>query len=304
GFFVYDTTLHVPWIARWPGHLRAGARLAGQFRGVDLLPTVLELLGAPATPTSGTSRAAALLAGTRLPDSQADAESLYASLHFGCAPLRGLRAEGWKYIDAPRPELYRLTEDPREARNRMDDRASLAGAMRTALLALDHGTVTPAVPAAESGAAERLAALGYVAGAFFSGAPSGTDPKDKIQEVQSFNRDVTRGITLFEKADYAGAARALERLAADTPLPGGRVLEHRSFNVDYFLGRSLLELRRFAEAVGPLSHAIELDPQSIPAYVYLSRAQAGAGQGGPALATVERGLLKAPRNAELHQMRG
>jgi arylsulfatase A-like enzyme/Flp pilus assembly protein TadD len=304
GFFVYDTTLHVPLILRWPGRLRAGTRIAGQFRGVDLLPTLLEMLGAPATPTSGTSRAAALLAGTRLPDNQAYVESLYASLHFGCAPLRALRAEGWKYIDAPRPELYRLTEDPGETRNHMDDRASLAAAMRTALLARDRGTVAPSLPAGDTAAAERLAALGYVAGGFFAGGPAGTDPKDKIAEVQSFNRDITRGIRLFESGDYEAAARQLGPLAASTPLPGGKVLDHRSFNVDYFLGRSLLELRRFADAVAPLARAVELSPRSIAAYVYLSRAQAGAGQGGQALATVERGLQRAPRNAELHQMKG
>jgi tetratricopeptide (TPR) repeat protein len=304
GFFVYDTTLHVPLVLRWPGRLPAGVRLSGQFRGLDLLPTVLELLGAPATPTSGASRAAVLRTGGRLPDNQAYAESLYASLHFGCAPLRALRAEGWKYIDAPRAELYRLAEDPGETRNRMDDRASLAAAMRSRLLAQDHGSVAPSVPAGDASAMERLAALGYVAGGFFSGAPSGADPKDKIQEFQSFTRDVTRGIRLFEERDYPGAARLLTRLSASTRLPNGQVRERRSFNVDYFLGRSLLELRRFADAVPPLSRAVRLSPHSIPAYVYLSRAQAGAGQAQEALTTVASGLALAPANAELHQMKG
>ena len=151
---------------------------------------------------------------------------------------------------------------------------------------------------------ERLAALGYVAGGFFSGTPSGTDPKDKIQEFQSFTHDVSRGVRLFEARDYEGAARLLKRLAAGVPLPGGRVLERRSFNVDYFLGRSLLELRRFAEAVPPLARAVELSPSAMPAYAYLSRAQAGAGRAQEALATIERGLQMAPRNAELHQMKG
>ncbi len=304
GFFVYDTTLRVPLVLRWPGRLPAGLRVGGQFRGVDLLPTLLELLGSPPTPTSGASRAGLLRPGGKLPDNEAYVESLYASLHFGCAPLRGLRAEGWKYIDAPRAELYRLPEDPAEARNRIDDRAPVAAAMRTRLLARDRGTVAPSLPAMDASAMERLAALGYVAGGFFSGTPTGADPKDKLPEFQSFTRDVTRGVRLFEARDYEGAARLLKRLAASTPLPGGRVLERRSFNVDYFLGRSLLELRRFAEAVTPLARAVELNPSAMPAYAYLSRAQAGAGQAQEALATVERGLRSAPNNAELHQMKG
>lgn len=304
GFFIYDTTLRVPLVLRWPGRLPAGLRVRGQFRGVDLLPTLLELLGVPPTPTSGLSRAAVLRPGGSLPANEAYVESLYASLHFGCAPLRGLRAEGWKYVDAPRSELYRLADDPGETRNRMDDRAPVAAAMRTRLLAQDRGPVAPSLPAVDASALERLAALGYVGGGFFSGTPSGADPKDKIQEFQSFTREVSRGIRLFEARDYEGAARALKRLAAPTPLPGGRVLERRSFNVDFFLGRSLLELRRFAEAVPPLARAVELTPSAMPAYAYLSRAQAGAGRAQDALATVERGLRRAPNNAELHQMKG
>jgi choline-sulfatase len=305
GFFVYDTTLRVPLVLRWPGRLPGGARVSGQFRSVDLLPTLLDLLGAGTTATSGASRAGLLRAGGRIPDNEGYIESMYASLHFGCAPLRGLRAEGWKYIDAPRAELYRITEDPGETRNRMDDRGSLASAMRTHLEAKDRGEVAAAVPAAgDAAAAERLAALGYVAGGFFSGAPTGTDPKDKIQEFQSFTRDVSRGVRLFEAREYAAAARLLTRLRASTPLPGGKVLERRSFNVEYFLGRSLLELRRFAEAVPPLTRAVAISPYAIPAYVYLSRAQAAAGRGRDALATVERGLTRASANADLHQMKG
>jgi len=304
GFFVYDTTLRVPLVMRWPGRLPAGLRVGGQFRGVDLLPTLLELLGIPPTPASGVSRAGLLRPGGRLPDNEAYVESLYASLHFGCAPLRGLRAEGWKYIDAPRAELYRLTEDPGEAKNRIDDRAPVAAAMRSRLRAQDRGTVAPSLPAMDASAVERLAALGYVAGGFFSGTPTGADPKDKIQEFQSFTRDVSRGVRLFEARDYEGAARLLKRLAGSVRLPGGQVLERRSFNVDYFLGRSLLELRRFSEAVSPLARAVELSPSAMAAYAYLSRAQAGAGRAQEALATVERGLRMAPNNAELHQMKG
>jgi Flp pilus assembly protein TadD len=186
----------------------------------------------------------------------------------------------------------------------MSDRGSVASAMRSRLLSLDRGTVKPSVPEADSAAAERLAALGYVAGGFFSGAPSGADPKDKIKDFQSFTRDVARGIRLFEERDYPAAAWLLKRLSASTRLPSGEVRERRSFNVDYFLGRSLLELRKFAEAVPPLSRAVRLSPHSIPAYVYLSRAQAGAGRAQEALATVERGIALAPANAELHQMKG
>src|SRR5206468_155217 len=92
--FLYDSTLRVPFLLSWPGVLPAGARVNGQLRSVDVLPTLLDLLGLPASPATGVSRAASFKAGSRIPDSASYAESLYGSIHFGYAPLRALRAEG------------------------------------------------------------------------------------------------------------------------------------------------------------------------------------------------------------------
>ena len=61
GYFIYETTLHVPLIVRGPG-VKAGVTVDSVIRSVDLFPTVMEMLGvtsrAPAT--SGRSFARAL----------------------------------------------------------------------------------------------------------------------------------------------------------------------------------------------------------------------------------------------------
>ncbi len=36
-------------------------------------------------------------------------------LRFGWAPLRAVRSEGFKFIEAPQPEFYDLGQDPGEA---------------------------------------------------------------------------------------------------------------------------------------------------------------------------------------------
>ena len=152
---VYDSTLRVPLILSRPGALPAGARVAGQFRSVDLMPTLLELLGVPAPPARGQGR---------IPDNESYAESLYGQIHFGYAPLRALRAEGWKLIDAPRAELYRVAEDPGETKNLIDTRASVATAVRTRLATYDPG-----------GAAMRSSAAGSRSTASFgTAAPPGS----------------------------------------------------------------------------------------------------------------------------------
>jgi arylsulfatase A-like enzyme/Flp pilus assembly protein TadD len=302
--FLYDSTLRVPLLLRQPGTLPAGVRVKGQFRSIDLVPSVLELLGLAAPAGSGASRAAELRKGARLPDNASYAESLYGQLHFGWAPLRALRAEGWKFIKAPRAELYDLRDDPRETRNRLDDRGQVARALGEQLAALDRGEARAAQAAVDPEAAERLAALGYVGGGFWSGAASGADPKDRIAEFQQQARATSGAIRSFREGDYEGAVRVLERLARPVPIGNGQQRERKSFNVSFYLGRSLLELRRFGEATAPLEDAVSLSPRSSQAHLYLARAQAGAGRSREALASVERGLALAPKSGDLHQLKG
>jgi choline-sulfatase len=299
--FVYDSTLRVPLLMSWPGRLPAGRRVTGQFRSIDLLPTLLELLGQPVVPASGASRAAVLLEAGRIPESESYAESLFGSLHFGWAPLRALRGQGWKYIDAPHAELYSLREDPGETRNRLDDREQVASSMRHRLSGFDASGPPAAAGSADPDAAERLAALGYVGGAFFSGTPSGVDPKDAAVEYRAFHRETARALALFQANDYAGVVAVLRPLV-EAKGEHGRA-QRRSFAVSFYLGRALIELRRFAEAIEPLKTAMSLSPGTPSLYVALARAQVGAGRLDDAAATLERGLALAPRQLGLLQMK-
>jgi arylsulfatase A-like enzyme/predicted Zn-dependent protease len=303
--FVYDTTLKVPAILSWPGVLPSGARVGGQFRSIDWVPTMLELLGQPPIAASGASRAGDLRAGRRLPDNESYAESLYGQLHYGWAPLRALRGEGWKHIVAPRPELFRLTEDPRERNNLAEVRPQVARAMAARLRALDTGAAPPAPEGpVDPAAVEKLAALGYVGGGFFTGAPTGDDPKDHIAWYEAQRRDVSAALRLYRRGDEDGALRLLERLARPTRDARGREVRPRSFNVSYTLGRILVGKRRYPEAAAHLQEAVDLAPTAAPAYVHLAQALAGARKPAEAEATLDRGLARAPSNAELLRARG
>jgi choline-sulfatase len=298
--FVYDTTLHVPLVLSWPGTLPASARVRGQFRSIDLLPTVLALVGAPPAATSGASRAEILRAGGQIPDNESYAESLYGQLHFGYAPVTAIRTEGWKYVDLPRAELYRVSDDPHEEHNLLDTRASVAAALRTRLAALPaRGTPTAAAPGAarvDPDAAERLAALGYLGGATAAATgASGADPKDKVREFTAYEQGMRDALRRFHDRDLKGAIRILEPLSRSSA---------ESFNVEYYLGRSLLESGRHGDAVAPLQRAVALAPTVGAAYIHLARAYVGAGRPADARATLEQGLTVAPSNAELHYALG
>jgi arylsulfatase A-like enzyme/Tfp pilus assembly protein PilF len=295
--FVYDSTLRVPLLVSWPGVLPQGKSVSGPFRSVDLLPTILELLGAPPSPTSGTSRAAALREADRFPDSESYAESLYGSLHFGYAPLRALRAEGWKYIDAPRAELYDLREDPGERRNLLEQRPDRAERMRQRLARYDTGEASPAEAVdMDASELERLIALGYVGGGVSrDGTASGADPKDRIVEYQAYKRDVKEAQRLLEADEIDAALPILERRSAE---------ETVSFEVESMLGQALLRKRRFAEAVKPLETALSLLPSFAGTYQGLSLALRETGRYAEARAVLERGLEMDRENVALLRSHG
>ena len=177
GFFVYESTLAVPLLARGPG-LPAGTQLATTVRSVDLLPTALDLLGAPfaaGAAVSGRSLAAAFRGGPAPADEATYAESLTPLLHFGWSDLRAFREGRFKYIAAPRPELYDLKTDPGELRNLVSESPAKAEALRGALaqrLSVERKAATaPAAAAAiPPELLEQLGALGYVGGG--SGEPA------------------------------------------------------------------------------------------------------------------------------------
>ena len=271
------------------------------------MATSLELLGLPGAVTSGSSRAGALLAGGRIPDNESYAESLYGQLHFGWAPLRALRGEGWKYIDAPRAELYRLAEDRGEFQNLLEARPPVAAGMRSRLLTYDKGGQAPPPTDApgDPSAAERLAALGYVGGGFFQGRPSGADPKDKIAEYQTYQQETVRALRLYRDRDLDGALRALDRLSRRSSVTEtGETAELKSFNVEYTLGRVLLDKKRFAESIPHLHEAIRLLPTAIPAYLYLAQAYGGTRRLKEARGAIDSGLGRSPANPQLLQARG
>ena len=111
-------------------------------------------------------------------------------VRFGWAPLRSLRADRYKFIDAPRAELYDLASDPGEERNVLEEHPTVVDAMRRRLRSFESAEKPLAAANAQADKAvlERIASLGYV-GTPVAPVPTGSDgqvdPKDRIVE---FNR--------------------------------------------------------------------------------------------------------------------
>jgi arylsulfatase A-like enzyme len=117
---LYDVTLHVPLIIRYPSKIPAGKRINGYNQHKDLVPTICELAGIRTKATFDGRSLMPLVSGET---PSYDSEFYITE----CTWMRkhGWRTPQWKLIVAlepdfhfkPKIELYNLVEDPHEDHN-------------------------------------------------------------------------------------------------------------------------------------------------------------------------------------------
>jgi arylsulfatase A-like enzyme len=194
GLFVYESVIHVPLIIRAPFANMQGRRVGDPVRIVDVMPTVLDLLGQTAAPATDGKTLVPLMSGAvKELGLEAYSESRYGFDRFGWSPLMAMRQGRFKLILAPRPELYDLASDPHELTNLYRQRAGLATALTRRLQEIEqlpdeHRAAD--VPAIDSDTRARLAALGYVTASLsrspVDAADRLADPQDRIELYRQF----------------------------------------------------------------------------------------------------------------------
>jgi len=97
---LYEWDVHVPLIMRLPGVLPRGARVGGLVTHEDVLPTVLEAIGAEPPPdVDGTSL-------VRLAGGRAAAREFVVCVENTRMTKRAIRTSRWKLIETMRPDIY------------------------------------------------------------------------------------------------------------------------------------------------------------------------------------------------------
>ncbi len=310
GSFLYDTTLQVPLLMRLPGVIPPGRRIAAQSRLIDVAPTVLGLLGLPPLPNAhGIDLRPMLVGDTADMRLAAYSENHYPRLWLGFSSLRSWRADGWKYIHAPRSELYNVLADPAESTDLFGREGQRAASMADGLKRALADARAPSGSSAGGVDLEKLEALGY-AGSTSAGEdadldafePSGESPMDHPEELEVN----ARAIMALSTGDFAAAEPALRDAIARGPRSDtaiawansrlGRVLAatgRPEESLPYFraalaarpedtserarLGVALLYASQFAEARDELEKSLTQRPSAAQLYVYAAVANAGAG---------------------------
>jgi arylsulfatase A-like enzyme/Flp pilus assembly protein TadD len=230
GILLYREALQVPLLVKLPGGARRGTTVERPVGLVDVLPTLTRLLALDQPEgLSGKS----LFEPSGSPTSTY-AETYYPRIHLGWSELHSVLDDRFHLIEGPAPELYDLARDSGETVNLVEERASVARAMRGVLSDIQSTFVAPSKVDAED--MERLRALGYLGGSR-AALPSGPlpDPKARIHILD----DVKAAFRLTSEGKDAAAVAAFRTLLAANP---------GLFDVEYELGRALSRLGRWDEA--------------------------------------------------------
>jgi arylsulfatase A-like enzyme/Tfp pilus assembly protein PilF len=216
GIFLYEGTMKVPLIFYAESHLPQGLTVKPRVRLIDLMPTVLDMLNIPANKDIQGVSLLPFIAGKKKENLSTYIETYFPRENYGWSELVGFIGGDWKYIRAPKEELYNLKKDPEETRNAIAEEKKIAQEMRAKLdeIIARNSSVLQSTKREMTGEEkEKLRSLGYISHS--ESVPSGPlpDPKDRIEEL----RLVQQAETFDLEGNFAEAAGIYEKILSLRP---------------------------------------------------------------------------------------
>ena len=330
GVFLYDSTMRIPLIFAGPG-IPGRREISQQVRSIDVLPTITNLLGlSVGEEAQGVSLVPALLEGKATRSNYCYMETLYPRSQMGWCELRAMRTDQWKLVVAPRPELYRFSDDPAEAKNVIAGHPADADRLQKKVweIAGPPASLEPLVPQPVDDERRReLDALGYVG----SGRTtirvdmSGPDPKDRVAVLTVLER----AGAAMNQARWGDAAIMLEKAMADDPSnplvykhlqfcyealgqfdrmerAGLRAIEHGIETGDTVskLSELYISRRDLPRAINLMERAAKADPSNVQNMENLAIAYLQTGRAAEAERLLQAALAQSPRDGTAHNLYG
>jgi arylsulfatase A-like enzyme/tetratricopeptide (TPR) repeat protein len=295
GFFIYDAATSIPLIIHFPSQNLSAKKVYTRVETVDIMPTLLQILGLPLpSEIQGESLLPLILDKGKGSKQErfAYSESYYPRYHYGWSELKSLQNSRYKYIQAPRPELYDIVNDPNELTNIYREENGIGQQFEEKLNSLleemsAEGIEEKGPQKLDEEAMEKLMALGYVGG--FTSQPelseSGDlpDPKDKIH---LFNK-IKMAEGNFAQDNLDGALERLTEVIEEDPM----IKEARRVRARIFS-----KLNRLEEAIEECKEALKIDPEYEAAIFSLAHAYKRQKKYEEAIAGYERLIQLDPRD--------
>jgi tetratricopeptide (TPR) repeat protein len=248
GLSLDDRALRVPLIVKQPGGRGGHRRVPFPVQGVDVAPTILDLVRAPLP---------AGLAGRSLrpvlDDGEAHvairpiySESLAAYFRFGGQPVYALTGDRFRYVRGIGEDLVPVSADEEASVGESTEAARLRESLDRILAA---APTAPAV-AIQASEEDRYAQLGYLSPD--GPVPSGDSALDRHTQVALVDQHRAAAMLIGQKK-YAAGIRALQAIVDAHP---------ELVTVRYQLGVLLARTGRIEEAIQVFGAIRELRPDS------------------------------------------
>lgn len=272
GYFLYQTTQHVPLIMTWKKKFAAGTRVPAYLSLADIMPTLFDVMGVNPDiykPSSDSRNKrlrdakkrsfSAALMGESIESRSCYMETLWGYYSMQWAPLFGLVENSKKFIRAPKSELYDLKADPHETTNLFASKPRVADEMAISLEEREARMLPPEIESAGANKEQlaKLQSLGYTSGSSNSTTGDVTklnhlpDPKD-YKKVLVLKNKVS--IQLRNKPRSPETLKMCHDLVDVAPPTG----------IFYsWLARATAATEKKKEAIDLYRKAVELDPDQI-----------------------------------------
>jgi arylsulfatase A-like enzyme/Flp pilus assembly protein TadD len=294
GLFLYGESMRAPLIVSLPDAIPAGRVASQTVSLMDVAPTMFSALGlTPPKQVQGRSLLPLLFSDpadwVEVPVTM---ETMAPWHEHGWSPSSAVVAESFKFIAAPKPELYDLEADPRELENLYDKNHSRAELMEKRLKALRSRYSESSLEGKSSvkmddRTRDRLASLGYIFSGPASGSPAGNEPdvKDKIGLMKT----IEQASDLFDSGNEDEAISLLEDVLEQSP--DSRKLLNR-------LGTWCAQKNDLQNAEKYFKRLLQLDPEYIAVYENLGLLYANSARLEEATLMAQTALSKLPRSAK------
>ncbi len=295
GFFIYDSTLHIPLIIKPPRGEARPQVVKAPVGEIDVAPTILDLLGMRdplRRQFQGSSLASLVLGKGSAPHRPVYAETLYPRDSFGWSPLHSITTERYHYIQAPHPELYDWRTDPGETHNLYDRHRALGAALHGELQQFEQ-RFTPAKaletasgPPLSPETVAKLRSLGYLAYSAPAAPTAGgnlPDPKDKLKVYNG----ILHAGDLTSVGRYDESEQVLEALEAGNP---------HVYVIPFMEGENAAHAHRWKQAQEKFLACLKLNPDFSQAVIGLARAYLNNGQAADARPWLELAVKQNPHN--------
>ncbi|MGQ9618827.1 MAG: sulfatase-like hydrolase/transferase [Candidatus Aminicenantia bacterium] len=284
GIFLYNSTISIPLLIKFPYESYKGKRIKESVSLIDICPTVSELYSLKYKSIHGISLLKLFNNSIKNENRFLYSETLYPRYHFGWSELRSVRFGNYKLIISTKPEMFDLKNDPKEERNIFSKEDELAKYLSSSLSSILKNEIPTDPKNVDSETMEKLQALGYVGVSKldFENKESLPDPKDRHYLLK-----------------YLGKATYLSRIGKDdSAIQAFKYILEKDRNIiDVWtlMARSYTKLKKYKEAIDAYKEALKLNPQNPVIIFHIAKLYDTIGDWKKAIENIELALKLDPQ---------